>query len=240
MVGILSFLFGKKKAQVPSIPTVKMRQEFRGAFDESFHLHVSQLGCFSDDEIQEMALFIRNVPSGLPNRGAWHCPIYDKYFKQREWHAPSFEVHNAENVPEWEPFVKVCKNFKVAEKKKILLKLDIHFDKKAKNSELFDILITNISEEVLVSTFPHYIENLLEAKENNKKCIYADLIHQIWRYAQSLDTVQMAKKYDQQYELIFFDNHDEEKAKNILLKNPNALPPFFPNDRTVVKLSLSK
>lgn len=188
-MGFLSSLFGKKKRQEPSVPSVKLRNGLKSSFSVSFKYHISSLSCFADNEIEEMVSFIESVPSGFPNKAAWHNAIYQKYFEPRKWSWPLLE--------EW--------------------------------------------RDTLIERGAYWSSKWLPTSKNDfKREEYNMLLSHIESYAKNIDDIKKYAELGASYDLMFRGGDAMQSlAKELHKKNPKAIPPFFPDDRTTTKINLS-
>ncbi|MDR2726690.1 MAG: hypothetical protein LBC10_01705, partial [Deltaproteobacteria bacterium] len=74
-------------------------------------------------------------------------------------------------------------------------------------------------------------------KEALRKRTYDNLMQHIQLYAKNLESVLSAKNSRCQYDIVY-DTENEQRAKEALAKDPEAIPPFFPGDRTMIKVKI--
>ena len=258
-MGILSILFGKKSPPTePSLHTQaealtmqespEHKQQRQQAFAEAFGLHASMLGIFSQKEISDMIDFIVTSYGGPENMHSWSSQIFDNYFANKEWRWPLFDEMRAilkvENIDEGienntgetsdiSIFPLLCMKLSVAQKKDVLSKLDIPFDKKAKNTELLGILLKATTPEAIQANNPEITELFTQYRHIRRRGLFEFFRNHVIAYAQNIEKVKRIESSGMQYKIEFMDATDETIARKMSTKFP--VPPFFPGNIAIIK-----
>lgn len=282
-MGIFSFLFGKKAEPAPptvtpvsepapvptsidsnnpSIPTVKLRQTLQDAFVDSFRLHMSSLSGFTADEIEEMVSFVANVPNSCVNNGAWRVPIYNEYFKLREWSWPLLEEWRDTLIARraywsfaWLPWYKdddrafdtVVRKLKVDEVRSILKQACVPFESKAKKAALIELLKGSVSLEFLEKESNEWktamfavMDEEEESKTDFKYEEYVMLVNHIKTHATNIECMQRFAELGLSFKISPRGGPNMSAlAEELHRKNPQMIPPLFPDDRTVLTIDTS-
>lgn len=246
-------IFRKKSAERsaapprPAMPTVKPRKELFDAYDKVFYDEMSKVEGLTEEEVAQLHKLIKNSDGGYLNQSAYHQQGFDRYFKRRAWVWREYEdwnatfanmgkypvkwIHKAEpKVEVWQVFGKM----KVAELKEFLERHQVAVPAKAKKDDLI----------ALSQTVPNYQatnewQQAHDAMEDRKGyALYELLMRTISFRAKGLDDKRRRSELDVGSKLMVVFDEERKFIDLALKKNPNALPPFFPGDMTILSTKI--
>lgn len=235
-----------EKEPIRSLPTIKPDKDLFICYDEIFFIEMKNVQGISLDNIKEIHTIIKNGDGGFLNMHSYHKNVYEQFFKNKNWvwveyenwndickklgkYPSSFPVKNTikDNSINLEY---ILNSLKVAELKEILKTEKVEYQEKFKKNELIDTVkkIINIENNKII------IDKLKEKEEVEKFHLYELLMRTIhFRASNYYDEKRGKRAGIKKYELTYVYEEDKEFVKLALIKNPNAIPPFFPSDLTL-------
>ena len=232
--------------QIDLIPTIKPDKDLFICYDEVYFNEMKNIQGISEEDIKNIHVIIIKGEGGFLNMGNYHKPVYEKYFKNKNWTWVEYEnwndiCINLGKYPSSFPVKNTVKDneinidfilnaLKIAELKSILKHEKIEFQEKSKKNELINLIknIININNNKTV------IEKFEEKQEVERYNLYTLLMRTIHFRATNLFNEKRSKNIGvKKYELSFVYEEDREFVNIALSKNPNAIPPFFPSDLTL-------
>lgn len=248
-MGLFDFLkFGKSNVgsseAARSIPTVTPDREIFDCFAEVFKKEIGSVTGIMPAEKTEIYELISKSDGGFLNQGAYHSKIYDMYFKGRDWTWAEYDKWNDvfSNLGRFpNSFISKTGSMSldaalnlltVAELKEILKSNNIEFKTKDKKPELMLLAkeIANVDADDVVCG------KIADKLEKEKLEIYTILMRTINFRSKSLYDYRRAKKIGvKKFEIVQVFESDKEFANMALKDNPNALPPLYPYDLSMLK-----
>lgn len=246
-MGLFDFFKSKKEEpkEVKSpIPTITPDKEIFDCYAEVFKRDFANVSGISPAEKAEIFKLISESEGGFLNMGAYHSKIYEKYFKGKDWAWAEYEQWN-------DKFTKLGKfpnsfqakigsistesaldMLSVAELKELLKSKNVAFTSKAKKQDLIDLAkgIADVSNQEIVQ------KTIAEALEKERHGIYTILMRTINFRGKSLYDYNRAKKIGvKKFEIVHTFESDKKFTDMALKDNPNALPPLYPYDLSMLK-----
>ncbi len=247
MMGLFDFFKSKKeepKEEVRySIPTIKPEKEIYNCYAEVFKREMENVSGISPEEKEEIYKIISSGDGGFMNMGNYHFQVYEKYFKGKFWEWKEYEYWNDKftklgrfpsSFRKKFIFVDLEKNLglmSVAELKELLKSKEVSFTSKAKKQDLIDLAksIPDVSNEEIIKA------KVAEAEEKERYEVYTILMRTLSFRGKGLYDYNKAKKIGvKKFELNQVYKEDKEFSDMALKENPNALPPLYPYDLSML------
>lgn len=246
-MGLFDFFKSKKeepKEAKSPIPTITPDKEIFDCYAEVFKREIANVSGITPAEKSEIFQLISDSEGGFLNMGAYHSKIYEKYFKGRDWSWIEFDTWN-DRFSKLGQFPNSFEQklgsvstesaldmLSVAELKELLKSNNVSFTSKAKKQDLIDLAkgIANIGSAEIVQ------KTIAEALEKDRHGIYTILMRTINFRGKSLYDYNRAKKIGvKKFEIAHTFEEDKKFADMALKENPNALPPLYPYDLSMLK-----
>lgn len=246
-MGLFDFFKSKKEEpkEVKSpIPTITPDKEIFDCYAEVFKRDFANVSGITPEEKSEIFKIISGGDGGFLNMGNYHSKVYENYFKGKDWAWAEYDKWN----DRFNKLGKFPTSFQakigsistesaldmlsVAELKELLKSKNVAFTSKAKKQDLIDLakVIPGIEAEKIIKA------KVAEALEKEKYSIYTILMRTINFRGKSLYDYNRAKKIGvKKFEMIHVYQEDKEFADMALKENPNALPPLYPYDLSMLK-----
>lgn len=238
----------KPKEQPNTIPTVNPDKELFICYDEVFFNEMKNVEGIGLPEAKEILSIIKSGDGGFLNMHSYHKRVYEDFFKGRKWTWLEYEYWNdiCEKMGKYPvsfPIKKTIKNndinldsiltsLKVAELKEVLKNEKVEYQEKLKKNDLIGLVknIPNIKNNSII------IEKIKEIEGKEGYELYTLLMRTIHFRANSFHNQQRQNKLGiKKHELMIVHEEDKVFIDLALSKNPNALPPFFPSDLTMLR-----
>jgi len=242
-MGFFDFLkSSNKKKEVDNvvkntIPTIKPEKELFECYSEVFKRESSNVIGITGKEFDEIYKIISQSDGGYLNAGAYHTKVYDSYFKGRDWAWTEYDkwsdrFHKLGRFPTSFPerhgpitVVTALGLLSVSDLKNLLKEKKVEFGSKSKKQDLIGLAtgISDLGNEEVVKS------KIASESEKEKLEIYTILMRTISFRSKSLYDYNRAKRIGvMKFEISHVHDSDKEFAEMALKENPNALPPFFP------------
>lgn len=253
-MGLFSF-FKKKplaqntRADVSNPLTIPDDEKIHLVYEDVFFELMAGVEGFTQDEISEMAGIIMGGQGGHLNMGRYSTPVFQKFFVGRAWRWREYDYWEEEfkrfgSYPSrWMPHLtrtpdsglvvqRLYEDFKVSELKDFFNSENIAVPAKAKKADLLE-LVKGISD---FKKTPLWKEKERAAEEKVGYRLYSLLLLYLLFRTNTIFNIKRHKKIGVvRHELMYTDAEDEQYVALALKRNPKALPPFFPNDTTMLQ-----
>jgi hypothetical protein len=232
-----------------SMPTVQVSKENYDCYDKVFASEMETVIGISYTEKTEIHKFIKSREDGFINFGGYFNQIWDRYFKDKEWTWLEFdEWHQVFNELGRYPvgfssFVGLkldsvedaLNSLKVLDLKEIATLQKVELPSKVKKCDLIDVLkeLPNIKNLSIV-------ESQIKSLEQKKKhLIYTLLMRTICFRANELHRANQRKASGvKNVKILYGFEQDKEFVDLALCRKPDAIPPFFPSDKSSIRAIL--
>ncbi|MES2039264.1 MAG: hypothetical protein V4495_15625 [Pseudomonadota bacterium] len=245
-MGFIDFFKPKKEEQREAktpIPIITPDKEIFDCYAEAFKRDFANVTGISSSEKEEILNFISGVEGGFLNMEDYHSRVYEKYFEGRDWAWLEYEKWNdrftilGRHPTAFQKKIVVNTDMaldlmSVPELKDLLKSKNIGFSSKVKKQDLIDLAkeidIINNEEKILAK--------VTEALEKERYSIYTILMRTINFRSKSPYNFNRAKNVGvKKFEIAQTFVADQEFADMALKENPNALPPLYPYDLSMLK-----
>ncbi|WP_036171641.1 hypothetical protein [Massilia sp. 9096] len=230
------------------MPTVQVSRNHKDAYERIFFQQISEIKEISAKEAKEIFAIIKNEHGRFVDL-TYLDVVFERYFRGRRWHWPEYEQWNATfaslgKYPSRWPLMEsssdvtmydVFGRMKVGELKEFLATHDVPVPDKTRRDGL----------ERLIANMPRLKDtDLWQAKAKERLQYCADtrgkaVCHAFFRHiidqAKTEFETERRRSLGIQKETLRFVYPEDEKFSSIALKrNPNARPPFYPTDLTML------
>lgn len=253
-MGLFSFFNRKKEepaASIKTLPTVKADPEMFSSYKQVFFEVMADVDGFTPEEFSEMVQFIVGGEGGYMNMARYYRPVFDNYFSGRHWAWAEYDYwERTYNQIGSAPLrfsaglavpldrtielttEKVLKDLKVADLKHFIESQGQVVPPKAKKKDLL----------ALAQSLPNLESTKLwKEKEEQVKAdvgypLYAILMRHIaFKAKAAFDRHRALKLGVTEFKRMYVEDGDEKFVELALKRDPQALPPYFPGDLTILK-----
>lgn len=255
-MGLFSF-FSKKKEELKrqvkfgTIPTVDADPKMFSTYAVVFHEVMADVDGFTPEEFNEMVKFISEGQGGYMNMHHYHKHVFNNYFAGRHWAWAEYDYWEKTyakmgSAPLRFPTGlsapldrgieltadKVLKDLKVADLKEFIESQGVVVPPKAKKKDLLE----------LAQSLPNLkLTKLWKVKEEQ---VSNDIGYPLYIILMRYITFKAKATFDRdrglklgvtEFKHLYIEEGDEKFVKLALKRNPQALPPYFPGDATLLQ-----
>lgn len=256
-MGLLSYFFKKKEEptnqlKFGTIPTVEADPKMFSVYEQVFYEVMADVDGFTSREFDEILQFIMQGKGGYMNMAHYYKPVFSQFFAGRHWAWVEYDYwertyaaigekplrfQTGLAIPVDRTIIltveRVLRDLKVSELRELIESQRIDVPKKSKKTDLL----------ALAQSIPNLHETKVwkEKEEHARTGIGYPLYSLLMRYiafkANTTFERNRAKKVGvTEFQHMFIEEGDEQFAALALKRNPQALPPYFPGDVTMLRL----
>lgn len=214
-----------------------------------YYAYMKTLGGFTKQDIDRIYLMLKGSDTGEIQMRYSPEAVVAAEFADRQWTWPEMDEwekifiqakyfpagwHSWWNASDLESLniEKLCNMLKVEQIRDILTSLDVPVPAKSKKSDLVKLLEEKSTFQEVTEAMPEWTNMIRERKRERSKARGRELLEIIRARAGSQHLKQAFTSLKRKTTLIISSPNDEIYIKKALALNPQAVPPFFPGDRS--------
>ena len=220
-------------------------------YKQVFYSHMGTLRGFTQQDIDKVYSMLAGTGEGIGGNAVRYSPeaVLESEFADREWTWPEMDewekIFRQEgsfpggwdywwNAPDMEnlDMPTLCNMLTVDQIREILDSLAVSYPAKSKKADLVALLDEKAKVQDVARVMPEWEEKALERKRGRSKARARELFRLISARAGSRNTAQLLASNGKKTSLVIDNPSDEIYIKKALALNPEAVPPFFPGDRS--------
>lgn len=222
--------------------TPNNREGLYDTFKTVFFDVMSRFDGFTPEEVEEMFWLIPHDDQLVFSQSSYSGLIYENYFHNRKWEWPLYEKWRPIlGLDSWADINNIYGKIKAEDLKKLLKRFNLAFDPRSLKDKLIQILVANTNFDEMKLKYPILHEIEIRLREKEKKSVFDELIQFMVGKA---DNLNKANKFSElgikKYGYVYTGDLDHDKirkfAETVLQEEPGSLPPFFPHDKTTIRL----
>lgn len=220
-------------------------------YKQIFYSHMGTLGGFTQQDVDRIYSMLAGTGERIGGNAVRYSSeaVLEAEFADREWVWPEMDewerIFRQEgnfpgswdywwNAPDLEnmDMPTLCNMLTVGQIREVLDSLAVSYPAKSKKADLVALLGERAGIQDIAQAMPEWEEKSLERKRERSKARGRELFRLISSRTGSRNTAQLLVANGKKTSLVIDSPSDEVYIKKTLVLNPDAVPPFFPGDRS--------